>query len=313
MTPRRPSSRCSRSSTRSRPREDDAAGPVPHRRTRSTRSSGCRPPSRSPTAQLDVLSLVSISDPVEGLVVTTASSPRGRASSFEGNVPWALRAAGRDVVREGFATAGMDDHLVPWETEPIDVSDLAPGHVHVRGTTTEAAGLHRHADRRRPVGPQPARSHLRMDTMTRLPRHRRSPPPRSPAAPPAAATTSRPPRTRAATRPRRPPATPRTSHRRAGADRRRLGRRPTDMVTVPVYFVGDTPQGPRLYREFRKVEADNPLEEARRADGRPATRSTPTTARSARVAPSRASPSATAPARSWPRSRTTPGPAPPAA
>lgn len=37
---------------------------------------------------------------------------------------------------------------------------------------------------------------------------------------------------------------------------------PEDMVTVPVYFVGDTPQGPRLYREFREVPADNPLEEA---------------------------------------------------
>ena len=34
------------------------------------------------------------------------------------------------------------------------------------------------------------------------------------------------------------------------------------MVTVPVYFVGDTPQGPRLFREFRRVEADNPLAEA---------------------------------------------------
>lgn len=33
-------------------------------------------------------------------------------------------------------------------------------------------------------------------------------------------------------------------------------------VTVPVYFVGDTPQGPRLFREFRKVGSDNPLEEA---------------------------------------------------
>jgi hypothetical protein len=33
-------------------------------------------------------------------------------------------------------------------------------------------------------------------------------------------------------------------------------------TTVPVYFVGDTPQGPRLYREFRKVEADNPELEA---------------------------------------------------
>lgn len=34
------------------------------------------------------------------------------------------------------------------------------------------------------------------------------------------------------------------------------------MTTVPVYFVGDTPQGARLYREFRQVEADNPAVEA---------------------------------------------------
>lgn len=33
-------------------------------------------------------------------------------------------------------------------------------------------------------------------------------------------------------------------------------------VAVPVYFVGDTPQGQRLFREFRKVEADNPADEA---------------------------------------------------
>lgn len=37
---------------------------------------------------------------------------------------------------------------------------------------------------------------------------------------------------------------------------------PAGTVTVPVYFVGDTPQGVRLFREFRTVEADNPLEEA---------------------------------------------------
>ncbi|MCD4534515.1 Gmad2 immunoglobulin-like domain-containing protein [Nocardioides sp. cx-169] len=36
----------------------------------------------------------------------------------------------------------------------------------------------------------------------------------------------------------------------------------TETVTVPVYFSGDTPQGPRLFREFRKVRADNPLAEA---------------------------------------------------
>ncbi len=33
-------------------------------------------------------------------------------------------------------------------------------------------------------------------------------------------------------------------------------------VTVPLYFIGDTPQGPRLFREFRAVPADDPLMEA---------------------------------------------------
>jgi hypothetical protein len=35
-----------------------------------------------------------------------------------------------------------------------------------------------------------------------------------------------------------------------------------DTVAVPVYFVGQTPLGPRLFREFRSVEADNPVDEA---------------------------------------------------
>jgi major membrane immunogen (membrane-anchored lipoprotein) len=36
----------------------------------------------------------------------------------------------------------------------------------------------------------------------------------------------------------------------------------TDPVTVPVYFVGETPNGARLYREFRRVDAADPLYEA---------------------------------------------------
>ncbi len=36
----------------------------------------------------------------------------------------------------------------------------------------------------------------------------------------------------------------------------------TETVSVPVFFVGDTPQGPRLFAEQRDVEADNPLAEA---------------------------------------------------
>ena len=35
-----------------------------------------------------------------------------------------------------------------------------------------------------------------------------------------------------------------------------------DQVTVPVYFTGDTPQGTRLYREFRRVDAQSPVYEA---------------------------------------------------
>jgi hypothetical protein len=77
--------------------------------------------------QLDVLSLVSISDPVEGLVVTDSFIARGVASSYEGTVPWKLKAPGGTVVREGFVTASMDVVLTPWETEPIDVGDLPAG------------------------------------------------------------------------------------------------------------------------------------------------------------------------------------------
>ncbi len=37
---------------------------------------------------------------------------------------------------------------------------------------------------------------------------------------------------------------------------------PAETVTVPVYFAGDGPRGPVLFREFRQVEADNPMDEA---------------------------------------------------
>lgn len=87
--------------------------------------------------QLDVLSLVSISDPVESLQVRDSFVARGAASSFEGNVPWELRDADDSVVRSGQATAGQDTHLVEWETEPIDVSDLEPGQYLFVATTDD--------------------------------------------------------------------------------------------------------------------------------------------------------------------------------
>ena len=38
-------------------------------------------------------------------------------------------------------------------------------------------------------------------------------------------------------------------------------------TTVPVYYVGDTPQGPRLFREFQRVSGDPLLEAAGLVDG----------------------------------------------
>jgi hypothetical protein len=43
-------------------------------------------------------------------------------------VPWELRDPDGNVVREGTTqTYGWEDHLYPWATGPIDVSDLDPG------------------------------------------------------------------------------------------------------------------------------------------------------------------------------------------
>jgi hypothetical protein len=79
-------------------------------------------------APLEVLALASISDPSDRRVVEDSFSANGRASSFEGNVPWELRDPNGNVVREGTAQAfGWQDHLYPWATGPIDVSDLDAG------------------------------------------------------------------------------------------------------------------------------------------------------------------------------------------
>lgn len=77
--------------------------------------------------QMDVLNLVQINDPVEGLVVTDSFIAHGAASSFEGNVRWRVLDGAGAMVREGFTTAGAETHLVEWETEPIDVRDLPAG------------------------------------------------------------------------------------------------------------------------------------------------------------------------------------------
>jgi hypothetical protein len=78
--------------------------------------------------EIDVLALASISDPTERQVVVDSFSARGVASSFEGNVPWELRAPDDTVVRNGTAQSyGWEGHLYPWATGGIDVSDLPAG------------------------------------------------------------------------------------------------------------------------------------------------------------------------------------------
>jgi hypothetical protein len=77
--------------------------------------------------QLEVLALVSISDPGEGTTVGDRFVAKGVAASFEATVPWQVRDAAGAVVLEGFATAeGFGERLYPWETR-IDVSGLQPG------------------------------------------------------------------------------------------------------------------------------------------------------------------------------------------
>ena len=76
---------------------------------------------------LDVLALVSISEPQEGVEVTGSFRASGVASSFEANVPWEIRKGDR-VVKRGFSTAsGWMDKLYPWQTDPISVTDLPEG------------------------------------------------------------------------------------------------------------------------------------------------------------------------------------------
>jgi hypothetical protein len=91
--------------------------------------------------QLDVLALVSISNPTDRRVVEGSFSADGVASSFEGNVPWELRAPDGTVVQRGAAqTYGWEDRLYPFATGHIDVSDLEPGEYTFAVMTDDPSG-----------------------------------------------------------------------------------------------------------------------------------------------------------------------------
>ncbi len=94
----------------------------------------------APGDDLDMLALVSISDPAEGQRVEATFTARGRASSFEATVPWEVRDDAGAVLVEGFATAeGWMDRLHPWEAE-VDVSALAPGRYTFVAMTSDPSG-----------------------------------------------------------------------------------------------------------------------------------------------------------------------------
>ena len=77
--------------------------------------------------QLDVLSRVSLSDPVEGQVVTDTLAVSGRANSFEANVHWIIEREDAFVQEGAFTALGyMEPRLFPFSGE-IDVSSLDPG------------------------------------------------------------------------------------------------------------------------------------------------------------------------------------------
>ena len=98
---------------------------------------GTGPIEREP--QNEILALVNISDPTEGMTVSGSFVATGRANSFEATVPWQITTE-QGVVKEGFATAlGHGDRLYEWETT-VDVSDLAPGHYTFVAMTSDPSG-----------------------------------------------------------------------------------------------------------------------------------------------------------------------------
>ena len=90
--------------------------------------------------QNDVLSLVSISDPAEGLEVHDRFLARGRANSFEATVPWQIRDEDGAVVRTSSAMAsGSMDKLYPWRAQ-ISVRGLPDGTYTFQASTDDPSG-----------------------------------------------------------------------------------------------------------------------------------------------------------------------------
>lgn len=90
---------------------------------------------------LDTLSLMSITSPSEGEVVSGTFAPYGVANSFEATVAWQL-LKGDEIVDQGagIADGWMGEKLFPWQLEPIDVSGLESGEYTFLAMTDDPAG-----------------------------------------------------------------------------------------------------------------------------------------------------------------------------
>lgn len=81
----------------------------------------------TPAAQLDVLSLVNLSDPFEGQLVEDTLVVEGRANSFEANVRWTIEQDGVVVAENFFTALGYLEPRLFRFSGQIDVSSLDPG------------------------------------------------------------------------------------------------------------------------------------------------------------------------------------------
>lgn len=76
---------------------------------------------------LETLSLMSITSPTEGEVVSGQFEASGVNNGFEATVAWKVLRGDEVVAQDaGIADGWMAEKLFPW-TVPVDVSDLAPG------------------------------------------------------------------------------------------------------------------------------------------------------------------------------------------
>lgn len=89
---------------------------------------------------LRILSLVNVTNPLEGTQVSGSFTADGVASSFEATVPWELRDPAGKVVRRGSAMAeGWMGRLYPWKVT-VKLKGLAPGDYTFVAMTDDPSG-----------------------------------------------------------------------------------------------------------------------------------------------------------------------------